>query len=240
MSTYNGQAFLKAQLDSILPQLNADDEIVVVDDCSRDDTVAQLQGYHDARIRVLRNAQNRGAVRSFEKAILAAQGSIIFLSDQDDVWLPGRLDAMVAALRGAGGMLVVSNYDEMDQDGKPVVRTNALPPLRPTGATGNLHKRMMVMLGKINYFGCAMAFTSDFAKTAAPFPPYTECHDLWLASVAIQLNGIVHMEQSTLLRRLHGSNLSLRKRPLWQKLRTRVGFMRMFIAARARASALSQ
>lgn len=236
MATYNGEAYLRPQIDSILCELGPDDEVVVVDDCSRDGTVAMLEARGDPRIRLVRNNRNLGAVKSFERAILLARGDVLFLADQDDVWEPGRMTVMVDALTQAGGMLVVSNYSEIDRQGRPVTRPDAIPPLRATHLTGPLRKRLDLLRGKANYYGCAMAFTRDFAAVAAPFPDGIECHDLWLAALAIRHDGIVHLEQSTLRRRLHGSNLSLRKRPLWQKLRSRIGFARMFVAAAGRSA----
>ena len=99
MATYNGSAHVAEQLTSILEQLGPHDEVVVVDDASTDDTRAVLAAFDDPRLRVLESPVNRGYVRAFERALGEARGEVVLLADQDDVWLPGRRDAMVAALR---------------------------------------------------------------------------------------------------------------------------------------------
>src|SRR5690554_1954760 len=91
MASYNGSRFIKAQLDSILAQLGPEDELIVVDDASSDDTAAIVARCNDERIRLYQQPQNQGHVASFSRAISDACHEFIFLADQDDVWLPGRV-----------------------------------------------------------------------------------------------------------------------------------------------------
>src|SRR3954471_9369425 len=93
MAVHNGSRFLQPQVDSILSQLRPDDELVVVDDASTDASPAILEGVLDARLRLHRNEENQGVLRSFEKVLRRSSGEIIFLSDHDDIWLPGKLAA---------------------------------------------------------------------------------------------------------------------------------------------------
>lgn len=97
MATYNGEKYLREQLDSILAQTVQDFELVVCDDCSTDSTVRILEEYveKDARIKIFCNEQNLGFVKNFEKAISLCQGECIALSDQDDVWLPEHLQVLL-------------------------------------------------------------------------------------------------------------------------------------------------
>lgn len=92
MATFDGEAWVGEQLRSILEQLGPEDEVGVIDDASADATLAAGQGFGDPRVRVIRNPVNRGLVSTFERALENAQGDIGFLSDQDDVWAPGRVD----------------------------------------------------------------------------------------------------------------------------------------------------
>src|SRR5665647_1711453 len=98
MATYNGAPYVGEQMNSILEQLGPSDEVVVVDDASTDDTVDRLHAIGDQRVRVLESAENRGYVRGFEESLRNAHGQFILLSDQDDVWEPGRVRAIVGAL----------------------------------------------------------------------------------------------------------------------------------------------
>lgn len=93
LCTYNGEKYLREQLDSIAAQLLPIDEVVVCDDGSTDGTVSILREYADRRtlpIRVIGNKRQLGVTANFEKAILACTGDIIFCSDQDDIWMPDK------------------------------------------------------------------------------------------------------------------------------------------------------
>ncbi|HOF62870.1 MAG TPA: glycosyltransferase [Dermatophilaceae bacterium] len=96
LATYNGQRYLDEQLRSILDQLGPDDEVIISDDASTDDTLSVARAARDRRVRILDLTDRVGYSKNFERAVSAATGEIIFLSDQDDVWLPGKVERMVA------------------------------------------------------------------------------------------------------------------------------------------------
>ena len=79
MAAYNGGAFVEAQLHSILAQLKPQDEVVIVDDGSTDDTLQRIAQIGDARIRLLRHEKNAGVVATFEDALRSATGDVLFL-----------------------------------------------------------------------------------------------------------------------------------------------------------------
>lgn len=87
MAVYNGVNFLPRCIPSILSQLKNEDEIIIIDDKSNDESIDYLQSLKDQRIRIYHNEKNEGASRSFFKALKKATGDILFLADQDDVWL---------------------------------------------------------------------------------------------------------------------------------------------------------
>lgn len=91
MAVYNGVHFLPRSIPSILSQLKHDDEIIIVDDNSQDNSIAVLQSFQDKRIQIITNYKNEGASPSFFKSLEQAQGDIIFLADQDDLWLPNKV-----------------------------------------------------------------------------------------------------------------------------------------------------
>lgn len=93
MATYNGEKYLREQVDSLLAQSYPSLEFVFVDDASSDASLAILQEYalRDSRIRLILNPVNQGLLATFETGIRAAKGEIIALADQDDVWMPEKL-----------------------------------------------------------------------------------------------------------------------------------------------------
>ncbi len=97
LCTYNGEKFLKEQLESIFSQTVSPDEIVICDDGSSDNTLQILEKYaetHPSLFKIFRNKKNLGYTRNFEKAISLCSGDLIFLCDQDDIWLPNKTEQM--------------------------------------------------------------------------------------------------------------------------------------------------
>ncbi|WP_426978695.1 glycosyltransferase [Pseudarthrobacter sp. O4] len=200
MATYKGAAFVQEQVASILAELGADDELVIVDDASPDQTATIIAAIMDPRIRLVRAASNRGYVRTFEEAVRLSRGNFIFLSDQDDVWIPGRIELMLEAL--AESQVVASNFDMLGGGPRPWI-----PRLRSADSRRHLANLAGILVGYRAYYGCGMAFRRDAAKYFLPIPPYVrESHDLWLAVCGNVAGSISHLDESTICRRLHEEN----------------------------------
>ena len=109
MSTYNGEKYIKEQVDSILSQLSDSDELIISDDLSTDKTLDILSSYNDKRIKVINHQPHKGlpphvyATLNFENALKNAKGDYIFLSDQDDVWLEDKLAVAAKAIGDTEG-----------------------------------------------------------------------------------------------------------------------------------------
>src|ERR1035437_7615564 len=99
MATYNGEAFLKEQLESIYSQTVQPFEVIVIDDGSRDSTICILEKYQKQRgLKYFVNTENKGVNYSFSRAISACVGEYIALSDQDDVWNDTKLETLLAVI----------------------------------------------------------------------------------------------------------------------------------------------
>lgn len=231
MAAYNGGEFIEEQIRSILGQLGEDDEIVIVDDASTDDTVRVVSELDDARVRLLRSASNGGHVRAFERAIAEARGRHLFLSDQDDIWIPGRLTMMLDALEKRAGV-VATNFVNVGPDGR---RHQPERQLSPEDSDRWIANTAGIFLGVMPYWGCAMAFSDSVRNVLLPIPNYIESHDLWLALVGNLIGGMTHIEAPSVERRLHDSNLTpTHRRPLPAVVRSRVGYLRALRAIRTR------
>ena len=99
IATYNGEKYIKEQIDSILLQIASDDEIVISDDGSSDDTINIINSLNDKRIHLYINEGKHGFKSNFENAIKRAMGNYIFMSDQDDVWFPNKYNAILSYLK---------------------------------------------------------------------------------------------------------------------------------------------
>lgn len=223
MATYNGGTYIKDQLDSILSQISSNDEIVIVDDCSTDDTIDLIRSYADDRIKLFRNSKNIGSVHSFEKSISLAVGEYIFLSDQDDIWCKNRLNIMKEALKNSNVLLLSTKFSYIDEN------TNCISGKSVRLSSNDSNKYIGNILGvflkKRSYFGCAMAFKSNFRNIILPIPSYVKSHDLWIAFAANLSCSNLHLEYISLYHRIHGNNQSLKPRAFYKKVWIRILFV---------------
>lgn len=202
MAVYNGERYLRQQLASILVQLAADDEIIVVDDGSSDGTMDLVRALHDPRIRLHANPGNLGVLRTFERAIAEARGEIIFLSDQDDVWLPGKVSRFLQAFGSNPGIvLVISDAQVIDAGGQLLAASFFQE--RGGFAAGWLRN-----LAKNRYLGCAMAFRSSLKEVVLPLPRDIPMHDMWIGILASLRGSVKYIAEPLTAYRRHLSNAS--------------------------------
>ena len=115
MASYNGEKYIKEQMDSILRNLNPQDEIVVSDDGSTDATLRILKSYQGGKIPVrLKKGPGRGIKQNIGTALAACRGTYIFLADQDDVWTDDKVERVMAHLGKDGCRLVCHDAKVMD------------------------------------------------------------------------------------------------------------------------------
>lgn len=221
MATYNGERFLREQVESILSQMQQNDEFVIVDDASNDGTIDFLNSIGDPRIRVYRNELNIGHVKSFSKVMGLAKGRYILMADQDDIWIEGRLSVIKEALM-SGSALVSTNSEFIDSDGNYIIPLH--PDLVEADSERYFTNIIRIFTGKAYYDGCTMGMKKDLLRLVLPIPDYVESHDLWIAMAANTIRSNRHLSVYTLRRRVHGNNASVVSRSLYMKLMSRVIF----------------
>lgn len=222
MATYNGEKFIKKQLVSILDELDQHDELVIVDDCSKDQTVQIIKSFNDNRIKLHINKTNHREIYSFNKAVSYSKNKFIFLSDQDDIWIKGRVLMMKEKLKNCH--LVSSNFTWINElDHNIEIFHNGV---NEKHSNNNINNIIEIYIGKTNYYGCAMAFERKLLDYAFPFPKNVESHDLWLALVANILSKNIHVNDNTLLKRHHSSNATstISSRSIYKKVFSRIIF----------------
>src|SRR6267378_2104983 len=138
MAVYNGAAFVKPQIDSILVQIGVRDELIVVDDASEDCSQSILQSITDPRLHVYRNPRNVGVLATFEKALMLATGEIVFLSDQDDIWLPGKVEKVLNVFTSLPSVTMVAT-DAMVVDGQGRTISESFFSMRGCFSAGAFH-----------------------------------------------------------------------------------------------------
>jgi len=221
MATYNGEKYIQDQLKSILSQIGINDEIIIVDDCSKDNTVKIIKDFNDDRIKISQNETNRGHVYTFAKAIEIAKNDLIFLSDQDDIWEKGRIDTFKHYFKETNVLLISSNFSMFNENSV----INMKYPLLYNDSSRYIRNIYGVLLGKRAYYGCAMAFRKILKDKILPIPNYVESHDLWIALAANIMKSNLHIEERTLRRRIHDNNVTTTNRKLISKINTRFYFL---------------
>jgi len=175
MATYNGERFIIEQLRSILKQIQPEDEVVISDDGSTDQTVQLIKSLHDPRIRLFTGNTFRDPIRNFQHALEQCRGEMIFLSDQDDVWMDHKYSSMLQKLKSYD--LVISDSEIVDE------QLNLLHPSFFSYFKSG--KGVLKNMIKSSYYGSCMAFNRKVLVSSLPFPDTKEIgHDLWLGLVA--------------------------------------------------------
>jgi glycosyltransferase involved in cell wall biosynthesis len=202
LALHNGLRFLPQQIRSVLDQLRPGDEVIVIDDASSDGSSAWIEALADSRISLHRHAANAGVIRTFERGLSIARHEIVFLCDQDDVWLPGKRDAIVTAFEAhPSAQIVVSDAQVIDASG-----SLTLPSYMAT--RGGFRAGLCNTLWKNRYLGCAMAIRRQTLAAALPIPRRAPMHDMWLGIVGGLLGDVVYLPSALIQYRRHGGNAS--------------------------------
>lgn len=117
MPSYNTASFIKETIQSVLNQTYTNWELIIVDDCSTDNTDEVVDTIKDCRIHYLKNEKNSGAAISRNKALREAKGQWIAYLDSDDLWMPGKLEKQIKFMEENGYVFSYTNYEEIDVDG---------------------------------------------------------------------------------------------------------------------------
>lgn len=217
MATYNGASYIKQQIESILSQLGENDELIISDDLSTDDTVRMILEFRDDRIKLV-EGKKQGIIKNFENALKAASGDYIFLSDQDDVWISGKVDAVIDLFELNNDIsLVVTDCKVVD---------NCLNDIYPSYfKIRNSSSGFIKNLYKGGFHGCCMCFNKKVLNKSLPFPDNIPMHDWWIGLVAEMEGKTLFLNKPYLLYRRHGFNASSAsensKNSFWIMLKSR-------------------
>jgi glycosyltransferase involved in cell wall biosynthesis len=198
MATCNGGKYLKKQIESILKQLGADDELIISDDSSTDNTAEIVGSFQDRRIQFLGDNAYHNSIFNFENALSHAAGDYIFLADQDDIWHESKVSTVLPLL--AQFDLVVSDCAIVDEN------ENVISPsfFQWRNSGPGLLKNIL----RNSYLGCCMAFRSSLLLLALPFPARIPMHDIWLGALADLKGKVFFCNEKLVYYRRHNANAS--------------------------------
>jgi glycosyltransferase involved in cell wall biosynthesis len=218
LCTHNGEKFLEEQLRSVLNQTAPPREIVVSDDTSTDGTVALVQATvaahrtahpeHDLTVRLLQNSAPLGVAKNFEQAILACTGDLVALCDQDDIWVPDKLQRMSALFEKRPDLVLLHTDARLiDEAGMllPGTLFSALEVSAKSLSAIHAGRAFDVLLRRNVITGATTVVRRSFATTVVPFPD-AWVHDEWLAMAASVLGEMDVLEDTLIEYRQHGTN----------------------------------
>ena len=209
LCTYNGEKFLREQLDSILNQTKAVDEIVVCDDGSTDSTLQILEEYYQKNpeiFRIFKNEINLRSVKNFEKAISLCENEIIFLCDQDDFWIENKVETITNFFQKNPTINVVATNGFGIDDAGNLLEVHSLWDIPRFFQEENIeidYFKIIAFAGNIAT-GASMALRKKFVKDVIPFPVIEEFHhDEWIALNAASNQSFEFLQEKLFKYRIH-------------------------------------
>lgn len=194
MTTYNGEHYILDQLNSILNQLKDNDEVLISDDGSIDNTIKIIESIGDPRIKLFHNSF-RNIILNFEFVLCQVSGDFVFLSDQDDVWYENKVEIIMALLKTND--LVYTNASIFKGSKEDTVLFNQK----------NKHGYLRNFV-KNNCLGATMAFKSDLLNYSLPFPKKIPMHDMWIYFISSIYGKSFYYNKPLIYYRRHGGNAS--------------------------------
>ncbi|MDO4425331.1 MAG: glycosyltransferase family 2 protein [Planctomycetia bacterium] len=218
MCTFNGERFLREQLESFEAQTRLPDEVIIGDDCSTDGTLEILQNWAETvpfRVEIIQNPQNLGYEKNFENVMMRCSVDIIFPADQDDVWLPEKLERMARVFEEEPDVGVVyCGRTLIDQDGKPLSErvTELFKIYHPVDSSYFLADQAEE---HPDCAGCMSAVRKSVVEKLFPFPaPWA--HDTWVFTMAPFHTRMKTLKVPLMRFRRHTTNASaLGREPDW-------------------------
>lgn len=216
MATYNGETYLREQLDSLRNQSREIDEVIFLDDKSKDCTVSQIKDYitHyslENRWKVYVNEHNLGYADNFHKVLQMATGDYIFFSDQDDVWYPEKIEIMVDVMESNEKIgLLCTDYDALTStEDAPSVSAKASRYLKKDDSIEYIELNSKNIY--IASLGCVMGMTKGFRDRIEPYWKNGWAHDDFVWRMAQCLDACYIYHRPMIQRRLHDHNVSMNK-----------------------------
>lgn len=204
LCTYNGEKFITEQIDSILLQTYAIEELIIIDDASTDATFTKLQSIAQTNplIKLYRNEQNIGYNQNFEQALQLANGTLIAIADQDDVWVSTKLEKMVDALKPGIPLIYCNSIRFTD-----TIPMQPVPNKKNRRIAGS-NPFQLAMFNTVS--GHAMLLRKEFIPIIVPFP-IAVYYDWWIALHAMVNGGIQYFPEILVYQRVHEQNITIKK-----------------------------
>ena len=213
MATYNGEQYIKKQLDSIIKQSYKNIEIIICDDCSTDNTIKIINKYKEkySFIKLFINESNLGYAKNFEKGISLCSGKYIALSDQDDIWDLNKIKMQLDSARSIKDknipIMIHSDLEMVDENENTINKSY----FEFRKYKLKKQKDLGHILGPCGVMGNTLFFNNHLKDIILPFPKDVENHDYWVATINELFGKRVTLDEKLTKYRIHSSNCSNNK-----------------------------
>lgn len=200
LATYNGEKYVQQQLESIANQTYKNIELIIGDDNSTDNTIEILNNYSaNYPVKIILNEENIGYVRNFEKLLSMCSGEYIAFCDQDDIWLPNKLEVLSDALNDYE--CVHSDAFLIDQNGRMFSESFS-------NYSGKicLPNRLIDLAFNGCVTGCTTLIKRSLLLESLPFPEGLDVHDRWIGALSYSRNSLAYVEIPLIKYRQHENN----------------------------------
>lgn len=207
LATYNGEKYLKTQIDSILNQTYKNIRILINDDCSTDKTRDILKEYEkkDERIKVNYNEKNLGYIKNFENLLKRVENDYFMLSDQDDFWMEQKIEKSLNKLLKENADLVFTDLEPVDENLNSI--TTSLVRFMKMDKNIKKHQDYKLVFLRNCVTGCTILSKRELIKNYIPIPQDEPMvHDWWMSLIIAQTGKIVFLDEPTIKYRQHGKN----------------------------------
>ena len=208
MATYNGEKYVTEQIESILNQDYKDINLIISDDCSKDNTREILKGYEnkDSRITVFYQEENLGYVKNFEFLLKQVKSDYFMLSDQDDVWLPEKVSKSFEYLKEQNAELVFSDLTVVNEKLEEIHPSfNELMKYTKKALKYDDY-RLQFLYNCVT--GCTLLSKSKYLQNVLPVPDNSKyvIHDFWIPLIISFKGKIKYLNEPLIKYRQHGNN----------------------------------
>lgn len=204
MATYNGEKYIKDQIRTILENLENEDEIIISDDGSTDNTINIIENFmkKDNRIKLFKGPKN-GVKQNFANAIKNCTGKYIFLADQDDIWEKNKVDKVLNCFEKEECTLVIHDAEIVNERLEKI--EDSFFEYRKSG------NGIIKNIWKNTYIGCCMCFENSIREKILPIPNDIEMHDQWIGIINEKYGKSYFLKEKLIKYRRHSSNVSQMK-----------------------------
>lgn len=211
LATFNGEKYIREQIESIQKQTYSNWRLLISDDCSTDSTIAIIKELmqNDRRINIVNESRQGGVIKNFNKALMHTTAEYVLLCDQDDIWPSERLSKLVSEISRIEGdkvnseIMIFTDLCLIDEKNNTI--SDSFYKVNKINPRNNLQRNKLFWNSSV--YGCSVIMNRKLLNVSLPIPEFAHMHDQWLALNASRSGGLYYLEYPSVLYRQHTGNV---------------------------------